>query len=312
MPGVDESVEFLLQPPGFGLGGPDDRNNARKNLDRLRVPAGCGRSLLQVRIEALCLWQRLLGGENRFGVAGGEVLAVFRGARLDNHRVALDGARHIQGALDAEIRAGVVDRMDAGVVPPNPGVLVPDGGPVLPAVPELARDVKEFRSPLIPQRVGRLVLQREVPGRSVTGGGHDVPPCPAAADVIHGGEPPGQVVGVVVGGGGRRDEPDAFGDGGDGRQQYGRLEAAVRALSDVAVQYWRVREEDRVERSAFRGPGKPLEVGDVGPGEAVAFRQPPRGFVVPGAHEERVQVQLPCAAHSPSPGKSAGRTTVSE
>ena len=60
---------------------------------------------------------------------------------------------------------------------------------------------------------------------------------------------------------------------------------------DVAEQHRGVGEEDRVELAPLGGPGEPLEVGDVGVGVRVALRQPPGGLVVPGAHQERVQMQ---------------------
>ena len=118
--GLDELVELLLQPPGLCLGGADDRDDARQDLDA--VP-GRGRrrpSCASGRRRNAAHRQGLLRGEHGLGVAGGEVLAVLGRAGLHDQRVALRRTRDVQRALDPEVPADVVDGADAGSCPPRP------------------------------------------------------------------------------------------------------------------------------------------------------------------------------------------------
>jgi hypothetical protein len=83
-----------------------------------------------------------------------------------------------------------------------------------------------------------------------------------------------------------------FGHPGQHRQQRQGFENAERSTADVAVKLRLVREEERVERAAFSNPGEVRVVRHISGRQRIAFRQPPRRLVVPGTHQERVQVQL--------------------
>ena len=143
----------------------DDRNDARQDLDGLRVPAGRRRPLFQVGVEVLRIGEGLVRGEDCLGVPGREVLAVLGGAGLHNHGVALGGPGHVQGALHLEMPAFMVDRVHAGTVGPHAGALVRHDGVVFPAVPELLRHVQELCGPLVPLRVRRLAGAGRSSGR---------------------------------------------------------------------------------------------------------------------------------------------------
>jgi hypothetical protein len=127
-----------------------------------------------------------------------EVLAVLAGAGLHEQRVTLLRALHVERAVDPEVLTGVLD-------PPHPlgqGVhaafLVGDHGVVRPAVPEFGRHLDELGGPAVAVAVQRGFVEAEVAGRVGAGRGDDVPAGPATRDVVQRGEPPGQVVRLVV------------------------------------------------------------------------------------------------------------------
>lgn len=182
--------------------------------------------------------------------------------------------------------------MHLGVVAPDPSSLVGDDGVVLPAVPELARHIEELGGTGVPLGVRGLGVEPEVPGGLGTGGGDDVPARPAPADDVERGELPGQVVGRVVGGGGGGDQPDVGRRRGEGGEQGERLQRTGRPLGDVAPQLRTVGEKERVERSPLGDPSEPNVMLQLDMRVRITLRQPPRGFVVTGAHEEGVEVEL--------------------
>jgi hypothetical protein len=183
--------------------------------------------------------------------------------------------------------------MDAAVVGVDTRRLVADLRAVLPAVPEPDRHVGELRGPPVALPVRRVVVEPEVQRGVSPGRGDDVPAGPATADVVQRGEPAGQVVGLVVGGRRGGDEPDPAGHPGQRGEQHGRLERAARTVPGVPPQRGPVGQEDRVEGTALGDLGQVRPVPDVEAGERVAAGKPPRRLVVPAAHQERVEVELP-------------------
>ena len=193
-------------------------------------------AVLQVGVELLRVGQRLLRGEHRLGVPGGELAAVLGRAGLDQQRPPLRRARDVERPADAEVLAGEVDRVDPGRVRVAAGGLVTDLRAVLPAVPQRHGHVDELGRALVALPVAGDLVEAEVLRGRLGGGGDDVPARPAAADVIERGEPAGQVERVVVGRGRGGDQPDVAGHPGQRGEQQGRLERAARAVRGVAPQ----------------------------------------------------------------------------
>ena len=248
-------------------------------------------------------------GEHRLGVARGEVLAVLRRPGLHDERSRLRRARRRERAVHGEVRPRVRRGVDLRRVRPHAGVLVREHGVVLPRVPELERDVEELRRALVADRVGGLVVEAEVARDVRACRRHDVPPRPAAGDVVDRREPPREVVRRVVRRRRRRDEADPLGHRRDGGEDDERVERPRRAAPDVGPQPRAVREEDRVEPARLRDLREALQVRDVRRRpRRVALRQPPRRLVVARAHEERVEVQAPGAVAC---GGVAGHAAVS-
>src|SRR6516225_9216892 len=92
----------------------------------------------------------------------------------------------------------------------DPALDVADEGIVGPAVPEPGDDVEELASAAIALAMLHMVVHAEVRRRIGIGGGDEIPAGPPAADVIEGGEFASEVIGLVEGGGGSRDEADAL------------------------------------------------------------------------------------------------------
>src|SRR5690606_12122056 len=109
---------------------------------------------------------------------------------------------------DAEMLAAMVDLVDLVLVEEAARFLVADEGVVLPAVPEGLHHLHMLAGALIALGMGQLLVEVEVAGRVVTGGGHHVPAGASVGNVIERGELAGQVERLFIGRRGRGDEAD--------------------------------------------------------------------------------------------------------
>ena len=175
--------------------------------------------------------QRLVRGENRFGMARSKVAAVLGRARLHLHRPALWRARRVEGAFDLVVGAHMVDRMHLAGIGKHPGRLVQHQRIVFPAVPQIGSYLHEFFGLGVAILGRRMLVETEIGGRIGHGSGHDVPAGAAVADVVQRAERTGQIVGFTVGGAGGGDQTDTLGDCGNGRQPGDGLEPDTQALT---------------------------------------------------------------------------------
>ncbi len=237
---------------------------------------------------------------------------------LRHHRAPLRRARHVERPAHREMRAAVAQDVHLVLVEPDAALLVVQEGVVLPTVPKTAHHVVELRRALVARRVVQVRVEAEV-HRLVLGlAGDQVPPGPAAADVVDGQETPGEVVGFVVGGGAGRDQADARRDGGERRDGADRLDVRLAAVADVerlaAVQRaaahhgGAVLEEHRIQLAPLRRArhvGQPAEI-------EVAFRDgvavpPTRGMAARHA-EEGAEPELPLSqGRRPAPARPGAR-----
>ena len=212
---------------------------------------------------------------------------------LHEQRVALRGPFDVERSGDSETRSPVADLVDpAGVGVPARG-LVSHDGVRLPAVPQRLGDRQELVGPGVAVGVAGPVVEPEVGRLLSSGRGDDVPAAPAAAHVVDRRQPPGQVVGVVVGRRDGGDEPDAARRLRQRRQQRQRLQLARRPELARAHRRRAVGQEQRVELRALGQPGQADPVVQIEVGPRVAGGQPPRGLVVARLHQERVEMQFP-------------------
>ncbi|GAA0544539.1 hypothetical protein GCM10010390_53340 [Streptomyces mordarskii] len=226
-------------------------------------------------------------------MASREVLAVPGGAGLDEQWVTLRRSLDVERAGHLEVAALVVEPVQAG------GVGVAAGGPVrddslgLPAVPQGLGDLQELVGAGVALGVAGAVVEAEVGGLDGPGRGDDVPAGPAAADVVDGREPAGEVVRLVVRRRHGRDEADPAGRLGQRGEQRQRLELARRPELAGTDEGRVVREEQRVELGILGELCQldPVPQVEVGPG--IAVREPPRRLVVTRLHEERVEMEPP-------------------
>lgn len=182
--GDDEAVQFGVQLVRLGLGVADDGDDAGQDLDGVGVPAAGRGPRLDVPVEGGALLQGLLGGEHGLGVPGGEVLAVLAGPGLHEQWVTLRRALDVEGAVDAEELAPVVDGPDPFGERVDALLLVGDDCVVRPAVPQLGGHLDELGRAAVALVVQRGVVQAEVAGGVGPRGGDDVPVSPAAGDVV--------------------------------------------------------------------------------------------------------------------------------
>ena len=132
-------------------------------------------------------------------------------------------------------------------------------------------------------------------------GFRDVPAGASAADVVEGGEPAGDVIGLVEGGRAGRHQPDALGGPGQGRQQRERLEgchgmAALQRLDRHVEHRQMVGHEEGVEPPALQRPGETLQMREIEVGVREGARVAPRAGMNADRPHERAKPQLPCFA----------------
>ena len=166
--------------------------------------------------------------------------------------MALRRPRDRQRPRHVVVLAVEIDRVDALAVGPLPRGGVADQGAVLPAVPESPDDVHELAGAGIAAVVFDQGALAEVPGRLRVVGGDDVPAGPAAADVIHRRQPPGQVERRAERGRRRRDQTDMRRGHRERGQHQQRILIRLRERPHpVGRDRQPVGEEHRVEQSAL-------------------------------------------------------------
>ena len=219
-------------------------------------------------------------------------MAGVAGASGDDDGVALRGAGDVEGAVELEEGAAVVDGVLRGRVEVLAGGAVEGEGVVVPAVPELADDVDELAGAAVAVGVGGELGVAEVAGGVVVGGGDDVPGGAAAADVVERGELAGDVVGLGEAGGDGAAEADARGGAGEGGEEGDGLEdvheqrEAGPGMEVVGAGGGGVGDEEEVEQAAFGGAGGFGVGGEVGGWGEGRFGVEPTGRVRPGGAEQ--------------------------
>ena len=204
---------------GFGHGGGDEGGEARHDEEVVWGAAVGGEAGFQVGVVGTGGFDVLGDGVDDLGVLGGDLEALFAGAGLDQDGAALGGAGDAEGALDLEVGAFVVERVELRGVEELAGVLVAGQGAGFPGVPEAFDDFHELGGAGVAGGVVEVGVAVEVAGLGVGPGGDDVPAGSAAADVVQRGPFAGDVERLVVGGGGGGDEADMGGDGGEGGEE---------------------------------------------------------------------------------------------
>src|SRR5439155_7317829 len=105
------------------------------------------------------------------------------------------------------------------------GSAVTHEGVVGPAVPKAANDVRELDGTVVALLMLIVLGTSEIPRFRLVGRGHHIPAGAAVADMVERGKFAGDVVGLVVAGGGGRYEADPLGHRGDRGEKCQWLEA---------------------------------------------------------------------------------------
>ncbi len=137
----------------------------------------------------------------------------------------------------------------------------------------------------------------EVRCRQICSGGDNVPTCSPSGYVVERGEQPGQVVGLVVGRRSGRDQTEMRGRQGDRGEQRDGLQARGSVVPHILTQRRPVGEEHRVELRRLSRTTELLVVGHVVDPIGRTVRVAPRGLVMTGRIDERVEAELtppPC------------------
>ena len=284
---------------GLGLRAAHHREQPREDLEFVRDAAVLGKAALQVRIEGLGEFQRLVGREDHLRRARRQLLAGLGRSRLHLDRVALGRACHVQGSADLEVGALVLQDVELVWIEVAPGLLVAEEGVVVPAVPEARDHVDELLGLLVAARVFQVLVLPEVRGFRGVGGGHQVPSRAATREVVQGGEVAGQVVGLVVGGGHGGHQSDVVGDRGQRGEEGDGLEMGVVSVQTprVGLAHVRpggggVRKEQRVEFRRLGRLGQPLVMLEIVSGVRRGIGVSPGGDMVAVGRQEGPQADL--------------------
>ena len=149
---------------------------------------------LHVGVERLAVGEPGVPREDDVGVLGRELAAAVGVARLDHDRVALRADRRVEGPLDVELVAVVLE----------PGAV---------RVPQLAGHLDELGGALVAVVAREEAGTAEVLTRERVGRGDRVPRGAAVAEMVEGRELAGELVRLVERGVQRGREPDTVGDG---------------------------------------------------------------------------------------------------
>ncbi|MNT29300.1 hypothetical protein D3C72_1650320 [compost metagenome] len=135
-------VQFALLGAGLGFGGPDVGDQAGHDRDE-GVAARGAHALLDVAVIGLRGGQVVGHRVDGFGAPRRQVAALIRAAGLEQHRMALRGAGHRQGAVHQEMVALVMDLVQAVGDAIETGAI--NGQRVVfPGIEQPQRDVDEF------------------------------------------------------------------------------------------------------------------------------------------------------------------------
>jgi murein DD-endopeptidase MepM/ murein hydrolase activator NlpD len=93
---------------------------------------------------------------------GGELPALVRRAGLDQDRLTLRRARHVQGAAHIEVLAVMIEHVHLVAMKEQAGLLVAYECVVVPAVPQRANDLDELLTALVAHVLGRMRLVAEI------------------------------------------------------------------------------------------------------------------------------------------------------
>ena len=214
------------------------------------------------------------------------------------------GARDIEGPANFQELALVVERVHAVGIEIDSRPDVADERVVGETVPEAGHHIVELARAAVPLVVVEMILEAEIESSVRIGRGHDVPAGAASADMVERSEAAGDVIGLVEGGGGGRDQSDAFGHAGKSGQQGQGLERGDRRASsqglDRHVEHGEmVGHEERVELSALERPREALEMLKVEIRVRVGARIAPPARMDSHRAHEGAEAQLPVGHWGP-------------
>ena len=194
--------------------------------------------------------------------------------------------------MHTEERATMGKRLHLVRIHEAPAGLVADKGIVCPAVPERLDDARELICTRVAFGMVRHGIQTEVACRGQIRRRDHVPARTPATHVIECGEAPGDVVGLVVAGGGRADQADVRGRRRNAGQHHSRLQRGDGPEMDLIDDGRVVGQEHGVELGRFRNPRHVHIVLHVDKRSRVTLGKPPGRRHKTGVQDVDVQMQL--------------------
>ncbi|GGK66044.1 hypothetical protein Sme01_11250 [Sphaerisporangium melleum] len=176
---------------GLGVGVAQGVGRGRHDLQVVVGAPVAGQPSFDVGVERAAVLQGAVPAEDHVRRAGGELAALVGVARLDDHRVPLRRARHVEATSDGEVTPRVLHLAHGGGPGEHAGLLVALHRVGLPGVPQFAGEPDELGRARVTVGPVQVAAPAEVlPGEGVGGGDH-VPGGAPRAEVVQGGQPPG-------------------------------------------------------------------------------------------------------------------------
>ena len=182
--GMHQAIQQRAFVAGGVIGLRYRHQRARQDFDQARVAPRLGGAGFDVGVIGARIGNRPAGGEDHLSHLGRELPARIRSPRLHDHRPALHRARNVQRPGDGKIFALVIKLMHPRGIPEDAAFLVSDKGIFREAIPKPGHHIMEFARAGIAFGVVHMFRHAEIARRIGVGGGDDIPPRAAAADVI--------------------------------------------------------------------------------------------------------------------------------
>ena len=210
----------------------------------------------------------------------------------------LGRAGNVERSPDLEVRAEVICPVQLLRMVEGAAFLVAYERVVLETVPELPDDLDVLLRAGIAEGVRVLLIEIEIVRGSLGCRRHDVPAGPAAGDEVERGEFAGEVVGLLVGGGGRRNEAEMGGERRECGKQRHRLETRHLSASTFRGPTERDRqavgEEIGVEETPLGGKRELLVKLEVRGAIGRLVGVPPGGDMLSAAGKKGAKLDLSC------------------
>ncbi len=232
--------------------GADHRADPCQDANGVARTTGGLATIAQIGGEGDRLAHILLRGEHHLRRRRREIAPGIRRTRLEDHGMPLRRPRDVERTCDPVEITRVIQHMHRRRVDEHATGLVPNDGPVIPAIPQPLHDGEVFGRHGVAHILRRMPIATEIRRRIRAGPGDHVPPRAAAADMIQRRQSPGHIIRLRIGGGHGDRQADPAGAHRQRRDKGERFQPHHHAGMRIQPGIQRVGEEDEVQLAPLR------------------------------------------------------------